>query len=98
MIAGGKTNLVGDLQLCNIAAELTRIMGHKHPDKFFNDPAGLNPQTEQLLRPPPAPPAPPPDPKLLAVQARVKTEQAIATHKVQIAKQQAQNAALHLQT
>src|ERR1700733_3180780 len=45
MLSGGKTNLVGDLQLYNTAAELTRIMGHKNPDKFFNDPAAINPQT-----------------------------------------------------
>ena len=97
MIAGGKVNLVGDLQLYNTAAELTRIMGHKNPDKFFNDPSAINPQTGQLLHPPPAPPAPPPDPKLLAAQARAQTEQAIATHKAQIAQQEAQNAAVHLQ-
>ena len=46
MLSGGKTNLVGDLQLYNTAAELTRIMGHKNPDKFFNDPAAINPQTK----------------------------------------------------
>ena len=72
-------------------------MGHKNPDKFFNDPAAINAQTGQLLHPPPAPPAPPPDPKLLAAQARAQTEQAIATHKAQIAQQEAQNAAIHLQ-
>jgi hypothetical protein len=97
MVAGGKANLVDDIKLYNTAAELTRIMGHKNPDKFFNDPAAINPQTGQLLHPPPAPPAPPPDPKLLAAQARAQTEQAIATHKAQIEQQQAQNAAIHLQ-
>jgi hypothetical protein len=34
---------------------------------------------------------------VLAAQARVQTEQAIATHKAQIEQQQAQNAAIHLQ-
>jgi hypothetical protein len=97
MLAGGKANLVGDAQLYNTAAELTRIMGHKNPDRFFNDPAAINPQTGQLLHPPPAPPSPPPDPKLLALQARAQTEQAIAAHKAQIEQQQAQNAAIHLQ-
>jgi hypothetical protein len=29
----------------NTGAELTRIMGHKNPDKFFNDPFAINPQT-----------------------------------------------------
>jgi hypothetical protein len=45
MITGGKANLVGDAQLYNTAAELTRIMGHKNPDRFFNDPSAVNPQT-----------------------------------------------------
>src|SRR6185312_128757 len=95
MLAGGKSNLVGDAQLYNTAAELTRIMGHKNPDKFFNDPSAINPQTGQLLHPPPAPPAP--EPKLLAAQARAQTEQALAVHKAQVEQQQAQNAAVHLQ-
>jgi hypothetical protein len=97
LIGGGKINLVGDAQLYNTAAELTRIMGHKNPDRFFNDPTAVNPQTGQLLHPPPAPPAPPPDPKLLAAQARAQTDQAVAAHKMQIEQQQAQNAAIHLQ-
>ena len=95
MLAGGKANLVGDLQLYNTAAELTRIMGHKNPDKFFNDPGATNPQTGLLLRPPPAPP--PPRPEVLAAQARAQTDQAAASHKAQIAQQQAQNAAIQLQ-
>ena len=93
LLSGGKTNLVGDVQLYNTAAELTRIMGHKNPDQFFNDPAAINPQTGQLLHPPPAPP----DPKLLAAQARAQTDQMMAAHKAQIEQQQAQNAAIHLQ-
>ena len=56
-------------------AALTRIMGHKNPGRFFNDPTAVNPQTGQLLYPPPAPPPPPPDPKLLALQARAQAEQ-----------------------
>jgi hypothetical protein len=97
MVAGGKTNLVGDLQLYNTAAELTRIMGHKNPDPFFNDPSAVNPQTGQLLHPPPQPPAPPHDPKLLAVQARAQADQVAAQHQVQIDAQKAQAAAIHLQ-
>jgi hypothetical protein len=97
LLSGGKTNLVGDVQLYNTAAELTRIMGHKNPDQFFNDPTAINPQTGQLLHPPPAPPTPPPDPKLLAAQARAQTDQMMAGHKAQIEQQQAQNAAIHLQ-
>ncbi len=97
MLAGGKSNLVGDVQLYNTAAELTRIMGHKNPDKFFNDPSAINPQTGQLLHPPPPPPSPPPDPKLLVAQARAQLDQATATHQAQIAQQKAQNDAIHLQ-
>jgi len=97
LIAGGKVNLVGDQQLYNTAAELTRIMGHKNPDKFFNDPTAVDPQTGQLLNPPPAPPQPPPDPKLLAAQARAQLDQATAAHQAQIAQQKAQNDAIHLQ-
>jgi hypothetical protein len=72
MLAGGKVNLVGDLQLYNTAAELTRIMGHKNPDKFFNDPGAINPQTGQPLHPPPPPS---PDPEWLAAQAKASSEQ-----------------------
>ena len=97
LVTAGKINLVGDRELYNTAAELTRIMGHKNPDRFFNDPAATNPQTGQLLHPPPASPPPPPDPKLLAVQARVQTDQAMAAHKAQIAQQQAQNDEIHQQ-
>jgi hypothetical protein len=97
LIAGGKANLVGDPQLYNTAAEITRIMGHKNPDKFFNDPSTINPQTGQLLHPPPAPTSPPPDPKLLIAQAKAQSDQAIAAHQAQAQQQKAQNDAIHLQ-
>lgn len=66
MIAGGKVNLVDDQGLYNTAAELTKIMGYKNPDKFFNDPSAKDPQTGQPLHPPVPPP---PDPALIKVQA-----------------------------
>jgi hypothetical protein len=58
MIAGGKVNLVDDQALFNTASELTKIMGYKNPDKFFNDPSAKDPQTGQPLHPPvePSPP------------------------------------------
>jgi hypothetical protein len=97
LAAAGKTNLVGDRELYHTAAELTRIMGHKNPDPFFNDPTALNPQTGQLLHPPPTPPAPPPDPKLLAAQASAQVSQAAAAHKAQLEQQQAQQDLIHQQ-
>jgi hypothetical protein len=72
-------------------------MGHKNPNQFFNDPGAINPQTGQLLNPPPAPPAPPPDPKLIAAQARAQIDAATAARKAQLAQQNAQNEAIHLQ-
>ena len=97
LIAGGKVNLVGDRELYNTATELTRIMGHKNPDRFFNDPTATNPQTGQLLHPPPAPPSPPPDPKLLALQARVQADQLAASHRAQADQQKAQADTIHQQ-
>jgi len=88
LIQGGKQNLVGDMQLYNTAAELTRIMGHKNPDRFFNDPSAKDPRTGQLLHPP-APP--PPDPKLLAVQARARADAQGAQSDAQLAQLKAQS-------
>jgi hypothetical protein len=97
LIAGGKVNMVGDRELYNTAAELTRIMGHKNPGRFFNDPTAVNPQTGQLLYPPPAPPTPPPDPKLLALQARAQADQLAAAHRAQAEQQKVQADAIHQQ-
>lgn len=96
LVAGGKAHLVGDRELYNTAAELTKIMGHKNPDRFFCDPTATDPQTGQLLNPPP-PPALPPDPKLLALQAKAQADQAAAAHKSQFEQQRAQNDAIHQQ-
>jgi hypothetical protein len=90
MIAGGKVNLVGDRELYNTAAELTKIMGHKNPDKFFNDPEAKDPQTGQLLHPPVQPP---PDPKVMAIQAQAQNDQQELALKAQLDKQKAQDAA-----
>jgi hypothetical protein len=91
LVAGGKVHLVGDRELYNTAAELTRIMGHRNPDRFFCDPAARDPKSGQLLHPPPAPPSPPPDPNLLALQARAQSDQAAVAHKAQIEQLKAQN-------
>ena len=97
LLAGGKINLVGDRELYNTAAELTRIMGHRNPSQFFTDPTAVNPQTGQLLHPPPAPPQPPPDPKLMALQARLQADQLAAANKAQVERQRAQADAIHQQ-
>jgi hypothetical protein len=94
LLAGGKSNLVGDRELYNTAAELTRIMGHKNPDAFFKDPAATDPRTGQLLNPPP-PPAP--DPKTAALQAKAQADQAVVAHKAQLDQQAAHNDAVHQQ-
>jgi len=90
LIQGGKAHMVGDDKLYNMAGELTKIMGHKNPDKFFDDPSAKDPQTGQLLHPP-APP--PPDPKVLAIQEQSKADQAEIAMKAQLDKQKAQDAA-----
>jgi hypothetical protein len=97
LVMGGKLHLVGDREIYNMATELTKIMGHKNPDRFFNDPMARDPRSGQLLHPPPAPPTPPPDPRVLALQARMQAEQATASSKAQIEQQRAQNDALHQQ-
>jgi hypothetical protein len=104
MIAGGMTNLVGPTQLYNTATELTRIMGHKSPDRFFKDPDAKNPDGT------PANPAPEPkaDPKVEAINAkaavdkqaaetRAALDQQKAAHQAQLDQQAAQNDAIHQQ-
>jgi hypothetical protein len=90
MLAGGKANLVGDRELYNTAAELVKIMGHKNPDKFFNDPEAKDPKTGQLLHPPVQAP---PDPKVMAIQAQAQNDQQELAMKAQLDKQKAQDAA-----
>jgi hypothetical protein len=71
MIAGGKGHLVGDKELYETAAELTKIMGHKNPDRFFNDPDEKDEQGQ-----PKHPPAPPPeDPAIQVAKIKAQTDQ-----------------------
>ena len=70
-------------------------MGHKNPGRFFNDPTAVNPQTGQLLYPPPAPPTPPPDPRVLALQAKAQADQLAVAHRAQVEQQKAQADAIH---
>jgi hypothetical protein len=94
IVTAGKTNLVGDKELYNTAAELTRIMGHKNPDQFFKDPAAVDPKTGQLANPAPPPQA---DPKTQALQAKAQLDQQTAVHKAQLEQQKQQSDAIHQQ-
>jgi hypothetical protein len=72
LLAGGKANLVDDTNLWNTASELSKILGHKNADKFFNDPTAKDPQTGQPLHPP----VPPPPPEAVQVaQIKAQTDQ-----------------------
>lgn len=87
MIAGGKTNLVDDKGLYNTASELTKIMGYKNPDKFFNDPEAKDPQTGQLMHPAPPPPVPE---AVQVAQMKAKSDQQVNAQKAEIEKIQAE--------
>src|SRR5690348_3789363 len=94
LIMGGKAHMVGDDKLFNTASELTKIMGHKNPDRFFDDPSAKDPQTGQLLHPP-APPQP--DPKVQIAQMQMQGKQQENAQQFQLDQQRAQNDAVHQQ-
>jgi hypothetical protein len=86
LIVGGKTNIVDDQKIYNTAAALAKLLGHKSPDQFFNDPTTTNPDGT-----PKFPPAQPPeDPKVTALKLKAQTDQMAAQHKAEIEKLQAQ--------
>ena len=87
LLAGGKANLVDDTNLWNTANEISKLLGHKNADKFFNDPQAKDPQTGQLLHPP-APP--PPDPKVQIEQTKAQNQLQIEQAKGQREAQSAQ--------
>jgi len=88
LLAGGKGHMVGDDKLFNTAAQLTRIMGHKNPDQFFDDPTATDPRTGQLLHPPQLPA---PDPKIQVAQMQVQAKQQETAQQAQLDQQRAQN-------
>jgi hypothetical protein len=92
LLIGGKVNLVDDKNLFATATEVSKLLGHKNADKFFNDPTAKDPQTGQLLHPPQAPP---PDPKLQVEQMKAQTDQQANAQKAQLEQQQAQNKQQH---
>ncbi|WP_244622298.1 portal protein [Bradyrhizobium ivorense] len=87
MVQAGMTNLVGPTELYNTACELTKIMGHKNPNRFFKDPDAKDPQTGQLLNPPPAPK---PDPKTQAIQAQSQATMMEQQQRSQLSQQETQ--------
>lgn len=90
ILTAGKTNLVDDNNIFNLASEICKIMGHKNADRFFNDPQAKDPKTGQPMHPPPAPT---PDPKVLAIQEQAKSDQAELAMKAQLDQQKAKDAA-----
>jgi hypothetical protein len=87
LLLGGKAHLVGDDKLFNTASELTKIMGHKNPDKFFDDPSAIDPKTGQPLHPPVPPPE---DPKVTALKLKAQLDERALQGKAEIEKLQAQ--------
>ncbi len=81
LILGGKAHLVGDRELYNTAAELTKIMGHKNPDKFFNDPEAKDPKTGEPMHPPQPPPE---DPAVQVAKVKAQTDQQALQAKSQV--------------
>jgi hypothetical protein len=85
LLAGGKAHLVGDKELYETASELTKIMGHKNPDRFFNDPDEKDEQGN-----PKHPPQPPPeDPKVTALKLKAELDKAALQGKAAIEELQA---------
>jgi hypothetical protein len=72
LLLGGKANLVDDKALYNTGAELTKILGHKNPDKFLNDPSATDPKTGKPLHPPVSPPE---DPAIQVAKIKADTDQ-----------------------
>ncbi len=93
IIAGGMAQLVGPREVYNTAAEMTKIMGHKNPNQFFNDPEEKNP--DGSLKHPPMPPQA--DPKLQVEQLKQQGKQAEISQQAQLDQQKAQLDAYHEQ-
>jgi hypothetical protein len=100
MIAGGKVNLVDDQKLFNTAQEISKVMGHKNADRFFNDPSDKNPDGSPKY--PPAPPPPSPEAikgqvQMQIAQTKAQHDQQTAAQKGQLEQAKAQTDALHQQ-
>src|SRR6185503_15709797 len=93
LVMGGKTNIVDDAKLYNTAATIAKIMGHKSPDPFFNDPSAKNPDGSPKY--PPAPPAP--DPKVQIAQMQQQGKQQEIAQKAQLDQVKSHTDAVHQQ-
>lgn len=86
LLMGGKANMVDDAKLFNTATELTKLLGHKNPDAFFNDPSAKNQDGSPKYPPQP----PPPDPKVMQIQLQAQLDEKADQRKAQIESVQAQ--------
>ena len=86
LLLGGKANIVDDAKLFNTAAEIAKLLGHKNPDEFFNDPSEKD-QQGQLKHPPVPPPL---DPKVMQIQMQAQLDEKADQRKAQIETVQAQ--------
>lgn len=93
LILGGKTNIVDDQKIYNTAAAMAKLLGHKSPDQFFNDPTTLNPDGTPKYPPPP----PHLDPKLQIEQMKQQGKQVEVSIKAQADERKAQLDAYHEQ-
>jgi hypothetical protein len=93
LILGGKTNIVDDDKLYNTAAKVAKLLGHKSPDPFFNDPSAKDEQG-QLKYPPPQPM---PDPKLQVEQMKQQGKMQETAVKAQADERKSQLDAYHEQ-
>lgn len=85
LLAGGKSNIVDDQKLFNTASKITKLLGHKSPDQFFNDPAAKN----QDGSPKYPPPQPPEDPKITQIKMQAQIDAQADQRKAEIEKTQA---------
>jgi hypothetical protein len=86
LILGGKGHMVGDDKIFATATELTKILGHKNPDRFFDDPTETD-ESGQLKHPPQPPPE---DPKVTALKIQAQLDEKADERKAQIETVQAQ--------
>lgn len=71
IVGAGKTNIVDDEKIYNLASDIAKLMGHKSADKYFNDPGEKNPDKSPKYPPPP----PQPSPEQVKAQTTLQVEQ-----------------------